>query len=71
MLYEVITGKLAGLEKQLKSEEERLEKNETGKKLLKQELGEAEIADVVARWTGVPVSKLMEGEKEKISYNFV
>ncbi len=65
-MAELKYGKLAALEKQLKAEEERLEKNETGKKLLKQELGEAEIADIVARWTGVPVSKLMEGEKEKI-----
>ena len=65
-LAELKYGKLAGLEKDLKAEEERLEKGESGKKLLKQELREAEIADVLARWTGIPVSKLMEGEKEKI-----
>src|ERR1700683_1851015 len=52
-------GKLTGLEKQLEKE-----KRETT--LLKEEVDEEDIAQVVSRWTGVPVSKLMEGEVERL-----
>lgn len=65
-LAELKYGKLHELEEQLKAEEKRLENAPAGNKMLKQELTPEEIADVVANWTGVPVSKLMEGEKEKI-----
>jgi ATP-dependent Clp protease ATP-binding subunit ClpB len=52
-------GKLTGLEKQIEKEA-----HETV--LLKEEVDEEDIAQVVSRWTGVPVSKLMEGEVEKL-----
>jgi ATP-dependent Clp protease ATP-binding subunit ClpB len=52
-------GKLTGLEKQLEKE-----KRETT--LLKEEVDEEDIAQVVSRWTGVPVSKLMEGEVDRL-----
>src|SRR5580658_6996898 len=52
-------GKLAGLEKQLERE-----KRETT--LLKEEVDEEDIAQVVSRWTGVPVSKLMEGDVDRL-----
>jgi ATP-dependent Clp protease ATP-binding subunit ClpB len=58
-------GKLAELEKQLKAAEAAL--NVDGKpRLLKEEVDEEDIAEVVSRWTGVPVSKLLEGEMRKL-----
>jgi len=57
-------GKLVELEKQLKEEEEKL--NKVGKRLLREEVTEEEIAEIVSRWTGIPVSKLMETEREKL-----
>jgi ATP-dependent Clp protease ATP-binding subunit ClpB len=58
-------GKLAELERDLASEEKRLQ--EQGKmQLIKEEVDEDDIAAVVARWTGIPVSRLLEGEKEKL-----
>jgi ATP-dependent Clp protease ATP-binding subunit ClpB len=54
-------GKLTGLEKQLETQN-----RETT--LLKEEVDEEDIAQVVSRWTGVPVSKLMEGEIEKLMH---
>lgn len=65
-LAELKYGKLASFEKELKLQEEKLKKGENTAKLLKQEVTSEEIADIVARWTGIPVSKLMEGEREKI-----
>ncbi|WP_321330165.1 ATP-dependent chaperone ClpB [uncultured Ilyobacter sp.] len=65
-LAELKYGKMASLEKELKLQEENLKKGENTTKLLKQEVTSEEIADIVARWTGIPVSKLMEGEREKI-----
>ena len=58
-------GKLTGLEKQLKAEEDAIVGD--GKpRLLKEEVDEEDIAGVVSRWTGVPVSKLLEGEMRKL-----
>ncbi len=57
-------GKLVELEKQLKEEEEKLKK--VGRRLLREEVTEEEIAEIVSRWTGIPVSKLMESEREKM-----
>jgi ATP-dependent Clp protease ATP-binding subunit ClpB len=57
-------GKLAQLERQLSEEESRLQAQ--GTQLVKEEVDEDDIAAVVSRWTGVPVSKLLEGEKEKL-----
>ena len=58
-------GKLAQLERQLSEEENRL-KEQGSMQLIKEEVDEDDIAAVVARWTGIPVSKLLEGEKEKL-----
>jgi len=58
-------GRLAGLEKELKTAEAAL--GADGKpRLLKEEVDEEDIAAVVSRWTGVPVSKLLEGEMKKL-----
>ena len=59
-------GKLAELEKKLHAEEAALETSESGDRLLKEEVDEEDIADVVSRWTGIPVSKLLEGEMRKL-----
>ena len=58
-------GKLPELQKELKKEEELSEKNkETG--LLRNKVTEDEITKIISKWTGIPVAKLMEGEREKI-----
>lgn len=60
-------GKLHGLEKQLQIEEEELTKQQQGpNRLIKEEVDEEDIAEVVSRWTHIPVSKLLEGEVEKL-----
>jgi ATP-dependent Clp protease ATP-binding subunit ClpB len=59
-------GKLTELERKLKTEESRLAEKQSGKRLLKEEVDEEDIAQVVSRWTGVPVSKLLEGEMQKL-----
>ena len=59
-------GTIPALEKQIKDEEIRLSGEKGGARLIKDEVGEEDIAEVVSRWTGVPVSRLLEGEKEKL-----
>jgi ATP-dependent Clp protease ATP-binding subunit ClpB len=59
-------GRLPELERRLKSEEERLGQKQGEMRLLREEVTEDEIAEVVARWTGIPVARLMEGEREKL-----
>ncbi|HUF76429.1 MAG TPA: ATP-dependent chaperone ClpB, partial [Longimicrobiales bacterium] len=58
-------GTLAGLERELKAEEDRPAAG-AGRRLIKEEVDEEDIAEVVSRWTGIPVSKLMEGEMQKL-----
>jgi ATP-dependent Clp protease ATP-binding subunit ClpB len=57
-------GRLAELERELNAKEAAL--GSTQARLLKEEVDEEDIADVVSRWTGVPVSKLLEGEVQKL-----
>jgi ATP-dependent Clp protease ATP-binding subunit ClpB len=59
-------GRLIGLEKELQAEEERLAARGQQGRLLKEEVDEEDVAEVVARWTGIPVSKLLEGELHKL-----
>jgi ATP-dependent Clp protease ATP-binding subunit ClpB len=58
-------GKLPELEKQLKALEAQ-SAHDAESRLVKEEVGDEDIAAVVSRWTGVPVTKLLEGEKEKL-----
>ena len=58
-------GQLATLERQLAEEEARLDSAQGGR-LAKEEVDEEDIAEVIARWTKIPVSKLLEGEKQKL-----
>src|SRR5262249_33623134 len=59
-------GRLNELERKLKAEEEVLATKQGTRRLLKEEVDEEDIAEVVSRWTGVPVSKLLEGEIQKL-----
>lgn len=59
-------GKLPDLEKKLKQEEKLLAEKQGPKKLLREEVTEEEIASIISRWTGIPVSRLVEGEREKL-----
>jgi ATP-dependent Clp protease ATP-binding subunit ClpB len=59
-------GKLPELERRLRAEEERLEQKQGGERLLREEVTEEEIAQIVARWTRIPVARLLEGEREKL-----
>ncbi|MGZ4393599.1 MAG: AAA family ATPase, partial [Gaiellaceae bacterium] len=59
-------GKLPELERRLHAEEERLGEKQGGERLLREEVTEEEIAQIVARWTGIPVQRLLEGEREKL-----
>ena len=66
-LAELQYGKLPALEKQRADEEEKAKnQNPDATKLLKQEIDSEEIAEIVGKWTGIPVSKLLQGEREKI-----
>jgi ATP-dependent Clp protease ATP-binding subunit ClpB len=63
---EIRHGKLPTLEAELKAEEAKLEANRGAGALLREEVTEDEIAEVVARWTGIPVARLQESEREKL-----
>jgi len=65
-MAELKYGRLTELERRLKLEEEVLTGKQGYNMLLKEEVDEEDIARVVNRWTGIPVSKLIEGEKEKL-----
>jgi ATP-dependent Clp protease ATP-binding subunit ClpB len=59
-------GKLTQLERQLREHEEGLDRQHSRGRLLKEEVDEEDIAEVVSRWTNIPVSKLLEGELQKL-----
>jgi len=63
---EIRYGKITELEKKLAQANARLHEIQSDSNLLKEEVTEQEIAAVVSRWTGVPVSRMLEGEKEKL-----
>ncbi|MBV9107083.1 MAG: ATP-dependent chaperone ClpB [Verrucomicrobia bacterium] len=59
-------GKIPQLEQQLKEAEAKVSGDRSKRRLLQEEVTAEEIAEVVSRWTGIPVSRLLEGEKEKL-----
>ncbi len=63
---ETTYGTLPDLERSLVERQQELEKLQADKKMLKEEVDEEDVAEVVSRWTGVPVARLMEGEVEKL-----
>ena len=65
-LSELKYGKLPALNKKLKEEEAIIAEKSKDDSLLKEEVGEEDIAKVVSRWTGIPVTKMLTGEREKL-----
>lgn len=59
-------GRLLELDKQLKQENSKLAELQKDKKMLKEEVDEEDIAEIISKWTGIPLSKLLEGEVEKL-----
>ena len=59
-------GKLPEAERRLAEEEAKLSSDQGGSRLLREEVTEEEIAEIVSRWTGIPVTRLVEGEREKL-----
>jgi ATP-dependent Clp protease ATP-binding subunit ClpB len=64
---EILYGEVPNLEKELKDEQDRIKELQMdGTSMLKEEVGANDIADIISKWTSIPVSKLLEGEKEKL-----
>ncbi|OPY66093.1 MAG: Chaperone protein ClpB 1 [Syntrophorhabdaceae bacterium PtaU1.Bin034] len=63
---EIRYGRIVNLEKELSEKDKELAKLQTEKKMLKEEVDEEDIAEVVSKWTGIPVSRMLEGEREKM-----
>ena len=59
-------GEIPELERSVREHEARLQELQSGATMLKEEVDDEDVAEVVAKWTGIPVSKLMEGEVEKL-----
>jgi len=63
---EIRYGKLQELDNRLKQANTKLEETEQGERMLKEQVDEEDIAKIVAKWTGIPVSKMLEGEVQKL-----
>jgi len=63
---EIRYGKIPDISRRVDDATKRLEELQAGQKMLKQEVDEEDVAEVVAKWTGVPVSRLLEGEVAKL-----
>jgi ATP-dependent Clp protease ATP-binding subunit ClpB len=63
---EIRYGKLSAAEKELKTAQDRLAELQKDHPMLKEEVGEEEIAKIVSKWTGIPVGRLLEGEIQKL-----
>jgi ATP-dependent Clp protease ATP-binding subunit ClpB len=64
---EIRYGSIPQMEKDLEAKAKRLKKLQSSRRMLKEEIGEEDIADIVSRWTGVPVTRMLEAEAEKLS----
>ena len=63
---EIRYGKLTGLEKELQQAHEALESQHNGYRMLKEEVDEEDIAKIVSKWTRIPVTRMLEGEVQKL-----
>ncbi len=63
---EIRYGRIVNLEKQLKDETKKLAEAQQDKKMLKEEVDAEDIAEVVAKWTGIPVNRMLESERSKL-----
>jgi ATP-dependent Clp protease ATP-binding subunit ClpB len=59
-------GRLTELERKLEAEQQRLASKQSGNRLLREEVAADEIAEIVSLWTGIPVTRLTEGERDKL-----
>ncbi len=66
LVAEIRYGKIRDKEQAIEVDREELQKLQTNTKMVKEEVDPEEIADVVAAWTGIPVSRMMESEREKL-----
>ncbi len=64
---EIRYGRIPALEKDLDNKNKRLKKLQSSRRILKEEIVEQDIADVVSRWTGIPVNRMMEEEAKKLT----
>jgi len=64
---EIRYGRIPALERDLENKNKRLKKLQSSRRILKEEITEQDIADVVSRWTGIPVSRMMEEEVRKLA----
>ena len=65
-MAEIRYGKLSAAEKELKAAQDQLAELQKDHPMLKEEVGEEEIAKIVSKWTGIPVGRLLEGEVQKL-----
>ena len=63
---EIRYGKLQALDKEIEETQQKLREMQGDKAMIKEEVDAEDIADVVSRWTGIPVSKMMQSEKDKL-----
>jgi ATP-dependent Clp protease ATP-binding subunit ClpB len=63
---EIRYGRLTDLEKRLEEANQKFSELQKNSKMLKEEVDDEDIAEVISRWTGIPVSKMLEGEREKL-----
>jgi ATP-dependent Clp protease ATP-binding subunit ClpB len=59
-------GKIPALEKQIEIENNKLQKLQIGKRMLKEEVDDEDIAQIIAKWTGIPLARMLESEQEKL-----
>lgn len=65
---EITYGRVPQLEQQMKQAEERLASEDGRPQFLKEEVGADDVAEVVARWTGIPVTRMLESERERLAH---
>jgi ATP-dependent Clp protease ATP-binding subunit ClpB len=63
---EIRYGKITELQNRLEEANQKLSRLQAHSKMLKEEVDDEDVAEVVSRWTGIPVSKMLEGEREKL-----
>jgi len=64
---EILYGRIPAIDKELKAKEIKLKKLQSARQILKEEVSDEEVAKVVSRWTGIPVTKMLEEETEKLA----
>lgn len=66
LVAEIRYGKISGMEKEIASLKEQMEKKRSRGSLIREEVRSEDIAEIVSKWTGIPVSRMMESEREKL-----